>query len=28
MVDLSVPVRVRGSHWGAVRIGYQVAEAR
>jgi len=23
MIDLSVPVIVRGSHWGAVRIGYR-----
>jgi methyl-accepting chemotaxis protein len=28
MVDLSVPVWVKGSHWGAVRIGYRPVEAR
>jgi hypothetical protein len=28
MVDLSVPVMVKGAHWGAVRIGYRVAESR
>jgi methyl-accepting chemotaxis protein len=28
MVDLSVPVFVRGHHWGAVRIGYRMVESR
>ena len=28
MGDLSVPVYVRGAHWGAVRIGYRAAESR
>jgi hypothetical protein len=28
MVDLSVPVMVRGNHWGAVRIGYRQVDAR
>jgi methyl-accepting chemotaxis protein len=28
MVDLSVPIFVKGAHWGAVRIGYRLAEAR
>jgi methyl-accepting chemotaxis protein len=28
MVDLSVPVFVRGLHWGAVRLGYRQTEAR
>lgn len=28
MVDLSVPLFVRGKHWGAVRIGYRPVEAR
>jgi len=28
MTDLSVPVYVRGVHWGAVRLGYRVVEAR
>jgi len=28
MVDLSVPVYVKGAHWGAVRIGYRLVEAR
>jgi methyl-accepting chemotaxis protein len=28
MVDLSVPVFVKGTHWGAVRIGYRLVEAR
>jgi hypothetical protein len=28
MVDLSVPVTVRGAHWGAVRIGYRLVESR
>jgi len=28
MVDLSVPVFVRGQHWGAVRIGYRALDAR
>jgi methyl-accepting chemotaxis protein len=28
MGDLSVPLYVRGNHWGAVRIGYRAAEAR
>lgn len=28
MVDLSVPVFVKGAHWGAVRIGYRLVEAR
>ena len=28
MVDLSVPVAVGGVHWGAVRIGYRLVEAR
>jgi transcriptional regulator with PAS, ATPase and Fis domain len=26
MVDLSVPVTIKGKHWGAVRFGYRVAE--
>jgi hypothetical protein len=26
MADLSVPVRVRGKHWGCVRIGYRQVE--
>jgi methyl-accepting chemotaxis protein len=26
MADLSVPITVRGQHWGAVRIGYRRAE--
>jgi methyl-accepting chemotaxis protein len=26
MVDLSVPVFVKGNHWGAVRIGYRMVE--
>ncbi len=28
LVDLSVPVFVRGSHWGAVRIGYRLVDVR
>ncbi len=28
MADLSVPVMVRGTHWGAVRIGYRAIDAR
>lgn len=28
MADLSVPILVRGRHWGAVRIGYRNVEAR
>ena len=28
MVDLSVPVFVRGMHWGAVRLGFRAIEAR
>ncbi|WP_242344876.1 hypothetical protein [Anaeromyxobacter terrae] len=28
MADLSVPIFVRGVHWGAVRIGYRAVEAR
>jgi methyl-accepting chemotaxis protein len=28
MIDLSVPLFVRGVHWGAVRIGYRPLEAR
>jgi len=28
MVDLSVPVLVKGNHWGAVRIGYRLIESR
>jgi len=28
MVDLSVPVMVKGAHWGAVRIGYRQVETR
>jgi methyl-accepting chemotaxis protein len=28
MVDLSVPVMVKGAHWGAVRIGYRQVEMR
>jgi methyl-accepting chemotaxis protein len=28
MVDLSVPVLVRGAHWGAVRIGFRAIEAQ
>jgi len=28
MVDLSVPVFVRGQHWGAVRIGYRSVDSR
>jgi len=28
MVDLSVPVYVKGAHWGAVRIGYRLVDAR
>jgi methyl-accepting chemotaxis protein len=28
MADLSVPVKVNGVHWGAVRIGYRAVEAR
>jgi methyl-accepting chemotaxis protein len=27
MVDLSVPVFVRGVHWGAVRLGYRLVES-
>jgi methyl-accepting chemotaxis protein len=28
MADLSVPVMVRGVHWGAVRLGYRAIDAR
>jgi len=28
MVDLSVPVMLRGEHWGAVRIGYRAIETK
>ncbi len=28
MVDLSVPVYVKDAHWGAVRIGYRMVDAR
>ncbi len=28
MADLSVPVMVRGEHWGAVRLGYRAVDAR
>jgi methyl-accepting chemotaxis protein len=28
MADLSVPVMVRGAHWGAVRLGYRAVDAR
>lgn len=28
LVDLSVPLFVRGAHWGAVRIGYRPIDAR
>ena len=28
MVDLSVPVFVRGTHWGAVRLGFRAADVR
>jgi methyl-accepting chemotaxis protein len=28
MVDLSVPVYVRGMHWGAVRLGFRAVETR
>jgi methyl-accepting chemotaxis protein len=28
MVDLAVPVLVKGNHWGAVRIGYRLVDAR
>lgn len=28
MADLSVPVVVRGEHWGAVRLGYRAVDAR
>lgn len=28
MVDLSVPLQIRGRHWGAVRIGYRAVDAR
>ena len=28
LADLSVPILVRGRHWGAVRIGYRNVEAR
>jgi methyl-accepting chemotaxis protein len=28
MIDLSVPVFVRGVHWGAVRLGFRAAETR
>jgi len=27
MVDLSVPVTVRGAHWGALRIGFRAVDA-
>jgi methyl-accepting chemotaxis protein len=26
MADLSIPVRVRGKHWGCIRMGYNVVE--
>jgi len=28
MADLSVPVMVKGQHWGAVRLGYRAIDAR
>jgi methyl-accepting chemotaxis protein len=28
MADRSVPVVVRGEHWGAVRLGYRAVDAR
>jgi methyl-accepting chemotaxis protein len=28
MADLSVPVMVKGSHWGAVRLGYRAVDGR
>ncbi len=28
MADLSVPVMVRGQHWGAVRLGYRALDAK
>ena len=28
MADLSVPIMLRGTHWGAVRIGYRAVEGR
>jgi methyl-accepting chemotaxis protein len=28
MADLSVPVMVKGAHWGAVRIGYRAVDGR
>jgi methyl-accepting chemotaxis protein len=28
MADLSVPIYVRGNHWGAVRLGYRAIEGR
>jgi methyl-accepting chemotaxis protein len=27
-IDLSVPVYIKGQHWGAVRIGYRISEGR
>ncbi len=27
MIDLSVPIHVRGAHWGALRIGYRAIDA-
>jgi ligand-binding sensor protein len=27
-VDLSVPVFVKGQHWGAVRLGYRQVEGK
>jgi methyl-accepting chemotaxis protein len=28
MVDLSVPVMIKGAHWGAVRLGYRMVESK
>jgi methyl-accepting chemotaxis protein len=28
MVDLSVPVMIKGTHWGAVRLGYRMVESK
>jgi methyl-accepting chemotaxis protein len=28
MADLSVPVMVKGQHWGAVRLGYRAVDSR
>jgi methyl-accepting chemotaxis protein len=28
MVDLSVPVMIKGRHWGSVRIGYRLVESK